>query len=305
MKILFTGGSSFTGYHFISELSKNKKYKIFCSLQKKINTYKGIRYERIKLLSKIKNIVLLEQINFGDKKFIKILKKNNFKVICLHHSHTKNYNSDKNFNLKKSINRNLFNIDKVFRNLNKKTLLVVSNTVFQDIKLKKYKAVNNYGVSKTIFYNEIKKFCNLYKINFKSVYITNPWGIFEEKKLNFNMINCWVKNKEFILQYPNYIRDNIYINKLRREYSALIKDKSKKIEYFPSGYCSSNKVFVEAFRKKFEKYFKIKAHIKYLHSSKHDQPIKRINGLKINKKIIIKENLNSYFSYYKKKSFKS
>ena len=52
MKILFTGGSSFTGYHFISELSKNKKYKIFCSLQKKINTYKGIRYERIKLLSK-------------------------------------------------------------------------------------------------------------------------------------------------------------------------------------------------------------------------------------------------------------
>ena len=83
MKILFTGGSSFTGYHFISELSKNKKYKIFCSLQKKINTYKGIRYERIKLLSKIKNIVLLEQVNFGDKKFIKILKKNKFKKIVL------------------------------------------------------------------------------------------------------------------------------------------------------------------------------------------------------------------------------
>ena len=94
MKILFVGVSSFTGYHFVKKLSQNKKNKITCTLTKNFNSYKSIRLKRLKLVKNIRNINLINNIKFGDKKFIKLLIKNKFNVICLHHALTKNYNSN-------------------------------------------------------------------------------------------------------------------------------------------------------------------------------------------------------------------
>ena len=75
MHILFFGVSSFSGYHFVKKLSQNKKNKIICTLTKKLNDYKSIRYERVKIIKKIKNVDIIEKIKFGDKKFINLLKK--------------------------------------------------------------------------------------------------------------------------------------------------------------------------------------------------------------------------------------
>ncbi len=299
MKILFLGSSSFTGYHFVKNLSKIKNNKIVCLFTKKKNDYQSIRLNRINSLSKKKNIKLIYQIKFGDSKFIKLVKKN-FDIICLHHAETKNYNDDKKFKFKKSINKNTQNINTVFKNLDKKTLIVISNTIFQKIKEKKYIAVNNYGKSKSITYEKLKEACNKFKIRFKSIYITNPWGIYEEKKLNYYLIKSWINREEAIVKFPNYIRDNIFIEKLTKQYIKLLYSKSKKIDYFPSGYCSTNEEFIKALKKKFEKFFKIKAYVKFIYNLKHEQPKIRINSKKFKKKIIINENLNYYFNYYKK-----
>ena len=76
---------------------------------------------------------------------------------------------------------NTNNIKEVFKQIDCKSLVVISNTIFQNIPAKKYKAVNNYGVSKSNSFNQIKNFCKKNDIKFKSIYITNPWGIYEEK----------------------------------------------------------------------------------------------------------------------------
>ena len=142
------------------------------------------------------------------------------------------------------------------------------------------------------------KLCKKYKIKYKSFFIPNPWGILEEKKLNYYLIKNWINKNQTVIKFPNYIRDNIYINKLSEKYNKLLYLKSKQVEFFPSGYCSSNKVFIEALRKKFEKFFKIKTDVKYLINTKGDQPLIRINGRKVHKKIVLKENLDNYFKYY-------
>ena len=54
MKILFLGVSSFTGYHFVKKLSEDKKNRISCTLTKDINSYRSIRYERLKIIKKLK-----------------------------------------------------------------------------------------------------------------------------------------------------------------------------------------------------------------------------------------------------------
>ena len=298
MKLLFLGVSSFTGYHFVKKISEKKKNIIYCTLTKKINQYKSLRLKRIRELKRKKNIIFIKETKFGDKSFIKLLSKNKFDTICFHHASTKDYNDDSKFKLNKSLEQNISNINKVFNKINKQTKIIVSNTIFQKIISKKYKAVNKYGISKSITYDKIVNYCNKYNLKYKCIYITNPWGILEEKKLNYYLIYNWLQNKETYVSHPNYIRDNIYIDKLTNYYLKMIKSKSKKIEYFPSGYCSSNKVFIEALKYQFERFFKKKVKIKYNSQIKYNQPIKRINGKKISRKILIKEDLKKYFNSY-------
>ena len=54
------------------------------------------------------------------------------------------------FNLNKSLKQNTSNISKVFSKINKQTAIIVSNTIFQKIISKRYKAGNKYGISKSI-----------------------------------------------------------------------------------------------------------------------------------------------------------
>ena len=114
------------------------------------------------------------------------------------------------------------------------------------------------------------------------------------------MIKNWILNKKVTISYPNYIRDNIYIDKLSNEYIKIIKSKNNKSEYYPSGYCSTNEAYINSIKYEFEKFFKIKAKVRFKYDNFHNQPIVRINGKSYKKKIKIKENLKTYFNYYKK-----
>jgi len=299
MNLLFIGVSSFTGFHFVKKISETNKFKIYCTLTKNLNDYRSERLERIRLISKNKNVVLVKKTKFGDKKFINLLSKTKFNIICFHHAVTKNYKDDLKFNLSKSINENTINIDKVFNKIYSDTKIVVSNTIFQKVKDKGYDNFSKYGISKDSSYKKIKLYCKKHRLKLKSIFITNPWGILEEKKLNYYLIYNWLQNKKAFISHPAYIRDNIYIDKLSAHYLKVINSGSKKIDYFPSGYCSSNKVFIEAFKVKFEKFFNIKAEVQYATKTKYIQPICRINGKKINEKITLKEDLNKYFLTYK------
>ena len=52
MNLLFIGVSSFTGYHFVNEISKIKSIKVYCTLTKNLKDYNSIRLSRINLIKK-------------------------------------------------------------------------------------------------------------------------------------------------------------------------------------------------------------------------------------------------------------
>ena len=58
-------------------------------------------------------------------------------------------------------------------------------------------------IYKSITYDKIKFFCEKFRIKYKSIYITNPWGPLEEKKLNYYLINNWIQNKSVFISHPN------------------------------------------------------------------------------------------------------
>jgi len=296
--ILFTGVSSFTGFNFVKKMSENKNFNIFCVLTRNKKNYSFLQKKRIEIIKKKKNVHLLYNCKFGDENFIKLLKEKKFKILCFHHSYTKNYNDDFKFDFSKSLVNNLNNIENVFKEILKNSKVIISNTYSQSSL--KNKAFSKYGISKNITYETFKNFCNLYKIEYKSIFINNPWGILEEKKLNYYLISCWLEKKEAIIKNPYYIRDNINIDILSSIYNKMILSNSSKKEYYPSGYCCSNRVFCEALRQDFEKFFKIVTRVKYLTKQINDEPIVLTNKAKILKKVKFqnKDNIAQYFSYY-------
>ena len=157
--ILFIGLSSFTGFYFVKKICKNKKNKISCILTKTKKKYDYLKKKRLDIISKNKNVILINNVKFGDKKFIKLLENIKFEIFCFHHAHTKNYNDDSKFNFQKSIKQNLNNADRVFSKIPKNSKIIITNTVFQKIDKKKYKPLNNYGLSKTVSYEIMIKLC--------------------------------------------------------------------------------------------------------------------------------------------------
>ena len=78
-----------------------------------------------------------------------------------------------------------------------------------------------------------------------------------------------ILNKKVTISYPNYIRDNIYIDKLSNEYIKIIKSKNNKSEYYPSGYCSTNEAYINSIKNL--KIFKIKAKVRFKYDNFHNQ----------------------------------
>jgi nucleoside-diphosphate-sugar epimerase len=79
MKILITGGSSFSGYWFIKAL-KEKGHSITATFRGKPGQYTGIRKERLNHVANWADIVW--DTSFGDEKFIELLE-NKYDILCI------------------------------------------------------------------------------------------------------------------------------------------------------------------------------------------------------------------------------
>ena len=90
MKILFTGGSSFTGYWFIKELAA-AGHDITAVFRRKPEDYTDdLRRKRIDTLSSKCRQVFCS--SFGDDKFLELIKEQSPDVLCCHGAEVTNYN---------------------------------------------------------------------------------------------------------------------------------------------------------------------------------------------------------------------
>lgn len=295
--ILFTGVTSFSGFHFVNELSKLKKINIYCTLQYKKNEYKDLKLQRLNLIKHKVN--LIEKTSLGSKNFIKLIKKIKFDYFCHHSAYTKNYNNDKKFDLKFAIQSSLKNIDQIFEFLPKDIKIILTETIFQNDYAKSKKAFNKYGLYKSIVSSCYDYYCSKNKIQLKKIVIPNPWGILEERRFLYYLINKWLKNETPFIKNPNYIRDNIYIDDLSKNYKKYLFSNVMKT-YYPSKIACSNYVFAQAIKKKLEFFLKKKLSLKKNMKEVFIEPKILINAKNYKRKIFIKKDLSKYFKYYTK-----
>ena len=133
MNVLFTGSSSFTGYHFLKQFEK-KKIECHAIYTKKKKFYR-LEHQKKILNFEFSHVHPYVDIKFGSKEFININNVKKINTLCFHHFLVGNLNTK--YNLKQNLNTLLKNIYKVVYNLslNKTPTIIYTSSIYQKISL--------------------------------------------------------------------------------------------------------------------------------------------------------------------------
>ena len=258
MNIIINGSTSFTGLHLILRLLKedNNIYIVSNNNLKKLLPEQLILHEKIKKSSKVKFISIdsYEKDNMiNDFECIKNIK---IDAIIVHGYMASNYKA-KNYDF---IQSSLNSIKWVFKLMelniiNSETRLFYTGTYFQNLKSQ---FLSSYALSKSITWSILKS-----QLPLKSKHhflFPNPFGYGEEKRLCYSLLSNWFQDRDFELDSPNLIRDNIPIKFLIDEYYLYINNSFENnqignYEFSPSYYISSNLDFINFIKLKVQEKF--------------------------------------------------
>ena len=254
MNILFTGGSSFTGYWFIRELAAAGHRVIATFTQSSTDDYEGVRRRRVERLADMCTPAF--DCRFGNEKFIALIEKEDeWGLLCHHAAELKNYKSP-NFDVHEALNNNTNNLPGVLTTLKEKGCerVILTGSVFENdegIGSRELRAFSPYGLSKGLTYQSFRYYCSRAGLRLGKFVIPNPFGPYEEKRFTHYLINMWAQNKIATVNTPAYIRDNIHVSLLSKAYCLFTQEVTmsnrRLLKLNPSGYVESQGEFTRRF----------------------------------------------------------
>lgn len=253
MRVLFTGSSSFTGYHFLDQINK-KKIKTFAIFSKQRSYYKK-NYQKKILSSKLKFVKPKLNTKFGSNKFLKIIKEEKIDTICFHHFIVGNLDQKYKFN--QNLKKLLLNLDSVVYYLaqNSNPCIIYTSSVYQRISTNSsYLNDNsriNYGLTKLILFQILKYHCNKNKIKLIDFELQNPIGQFEkENSLPYYIAKSYFDRSETILNHPKRIFKYEFIDKISKDYVKVLNNKKRcKSKYKKNSVLEFRKILFTNFNK--------------------------------------------------------
>lgn len=279
MKILITGGSSFTGYWFIKAL-KEKGHSITATFRGSKDSYTGLRKQRLDQVSGWADLVF--DCAFGDEKFLGLLN-DGFEILCHHGAQVENYRS-LDFDVAGAVSSNIFNCRQVLEKAASKGLkrVIVTGSVFEanegsgSLPLV---AFSPYGLSKTFTWETFQHWCWKYDIPVGKFIIPNPFGPYEEPRFCHYLMQTWLKAEVPVIKTPDYVRDNIHISLLAAVYAGWAGSQTfgKNEKLGPSGYVQSQGEFANRFAAEIQKRIRLDCPVKTEKQQIFEEPLVRVN----------------------------
>jgi len=252
MNILFTGGSSFTGYWFVRELAA-AGHHVTASLTRAIDDYDGIRLERIRALQG--ECRLVEKTPFGSEEFLSVIAaETHWDVLCHHAAYVENYKIPE-FDYLGAVESNTYQIASVMRSLADRSCkrVLATGSVFEPGEGdgdKPLKAFSAYGLSKALTHEIVVFEAERCGMPADKFVIPNPFGPFEEMRLTSYLVREWYAGREPEMKTPEYVRDNIPVSLLACVYTDFLTnevDESNPRYARPSFYVETIRAFGERF----------------------------------------------------------
>ncbi len=252
MKILFTGGSSFTGYWFIRELVA-AGHEVTATFRNSIDQYEGVRRQRVEKVAKISDAKF--GAIFGEPEFLSVIESEpSWDLLCQHAADVTNYKSE-DFDIAAALASNTKGLESVLGNLRDKGCqrIALTGSVFENGEgsgSEGLPAFSPYGLSKAFTAETFRYFANRHGLQLGKFVIPNPFGPLEEPRFTAYLMRCWFADNCASVNTPTYVRDNIHVSLLARAYLQFVDDLDGKMDFIrtnPSGYVETQGEFALRF----------------------------------------------------------
>lgn len=251
MRILFTGGSSFTGVWFIRALVAAGHEVTATFTAPGIEAYSGLRRQRIDSLPAC--VTRHWNAPFGSESMLQLVESRSWDVLCHHGAVVGAGYKAGSFDYASALQVNTHNVSSVLEALQGKGCLrvMLTGSYFEADEGggAATEAVSPYGLSKTLTWQVFRYHCHAQGVVLGKFVIPNPFGAQEEARLSSYLAKCWLTGVEPTLKTPDYVRDYIPVDLLAASYRHSIEEltalESGARRYRPSGWVESNLAFAQ------------------------------------------------------------
>ena len=247
MKILFTGGSSFTGFWFIRELA-SAGHNITVVFRRQAEEYAdGLRRQRVALASQVGQPIY--GCWFGDERFVAMTREGGWDLLCHHAADVTNYKSP-DFDVVAAVRNNTHNLPAVLEALTTTGChrLLLTGSVFEGGEGAGSQGLPNfspYGLSKALTAEVFRFYCARAGVGLGKFVIPNPFGPYEEPRFTSYLMKNWLAGATPVCSQPAYVRDNIHTSLLAKVYAKFAEEfpAAGFSRINPSGYAESQGAF--------------------------------------------------------------
>jgi UDP-glucose 4-epimerase len=247
VRILFTGGSSFTGSWFIRELAA-VGHQVTATFRQAADAYPDeVRRRRVELAAASCLPVL--GVAFGDERFLALVGEGGWDLLAHHAADVTNYRSP-DFDTVAALASNTRALPAVLKALAaggcRRVLL--TGSVFEEGEgsgSQGLPSFSPYGLSKALTAQLFRYECGRAGLGLGKFVIPNPFGPFEEPRYTAYLFKTWLAGGTAVCQSPAYVRDNIHVSLLARAYARFAAElpASGFARLNPSGYAESQGAF--------------------------------------------------------------
>ena len=281
MRVLLTGGSSFTGAWFAQALSR-AGHQVVAPVRGTRESYDGVRGERVRVLEACAEVVW--ECAFGDERFLGLAAAG-ADVLCHHAAQVGDYRSA-DFDIAGAVAANTRGLRAVLRAMQSAGACAVLHTgsVFEQgegagtLPLRAFSA---YGLSKGLSAQVISHQAGELGVAEAKFVIPNPFGPLEEPRFCAYLMRCWKEGRAAEVKTPAYVRDNIHVGLLAAAYVDLaerLAAGNAPGHLGPSGYVEQQGAFTERFAREMRARSKLACEVVLPEQAEFGEPMVRINA---------------------------
>lgn len=248
MRILFTGGSSFTGMWFVRELAA-AGHQVTAIFRSRPEEYPDdLRRRRVAKL--VECCRPAYGVSFGDAQFLSLVKGERWDLLAHHAADVTNYKSPE-FDVVKALQNNTRGLPAVLESLaaggGRRVLL--TGSVFEGGEGAGSDGLPDfspYGLSKALTGQAFRYYCKRAGLSLGKFVIPNPFGPYEEPRYTAYLVNSWMAGTTPSCASPLYVRDNIHVSLLAKAFVRFAEDLGAASGFTrlnPSGYVESQGTF--------------------------------------------------------------
>lgn len=285
MRILFTGGSSFTGFWFIRELAR-AGHEVVATFRSRPEDYADEpRRTRVALATASCRAVFGP--SFGDPAFLDLVRSERWDVLCHHAADVTNYKSE-SFDVVAALGNNIRNAAAVCEALATggaaSPAIVVTGSVFENDEgagSEGLPAFSPYGLSKSLTWQVFRYHAVRAGLALGKFVIPNPFGPWEDPRFTAYLMKTWSAGKVAGVNTPAYVRDNIHVSLMARAYADFVQrttHEGRGIRHLhPSGYVESQGAFALRFAREMQSRLGLPCELDFKNQTEFAEPRVRIN----------------------------